>query len=397
MTVAGRTGEGGWSRCPARSVAVKGGTPRGYPGSLVNECIICCHVRRTVAVISCQAVSEPNKLAGHAFISYVREDSHRVDQLQQALEAAGVPVWRDTSELWPGDEWRAVIRRAITDNALVFLACFSWNSLARKKSYQNEELNLAIGQLRLRRPEDPWLIPVRFDECDIPDIDIGGGRTLLSIQRADLFGGNSDEATNRLVQAVLRILGSHSGVVEHAEASLANTNAAAGTSQYSGADRTLELPDQVTGLGGRYEAMINVNECVWLLVNQIDPGLAVIVDLNLDEHITPLPLPHFDIVVKNLMQNSVDAMPEGGRLSVSTSIVLDDKLTTRYLQFVIQDTGRGIPPDRQGKLFELDSAAKREGGKRPGLWWVRNIVAQAVISGLGVAWVWERRSQSRRL
>ena len=49
----------------------------------------------------------------------------------QLLEAAGIPVWRDTADLWPGEDWRMNIRRAITDNALVFIACFSLVSLAR--------------------------------------------------------------------------------------------------------------------------------------------------------------------------------------------------------------------------------------------------------------------------
>ncbi len=147
------------------------------------------------------------KLVGHAFISYVREDSREVDKLQQTLEAAGVSVWRDTADLWPGEDWRRKIRRAITDNALVFIACFSSRSVVRAKSYQNEELVLAIEQLRLRRPDDPWLIPVRFDDCDVPDLELGGGRTLASIQRADLFGDSHKEGAERLVAAVLRLLG----------------------------------------------------------------------------------------------------------------------------------------------------------------------------------------------
>jgi hypothetical protein len=148
--------------------------------------------------------------AGHVFISYVREDSVQVDQLQHALQAAGIPVWRDTADLWPGEDWRAKIRTAINDGALVFLACFSARSLARARSYQNEELVLAIEQLRLRPPERPWLIPVRFDDCQIPDRDIGGGRTLSSIQRADLFGDRYSEGAQRLIAAVLRILERHS-------------------------------------------------------------------------------------------------------------------------------------------------------------------------------------------
>lgn len=145
---------------------------------------------------------------GHAFISYVREDSGEVDMLQRALEEAGVVVWRDTASLWPGEDWKGKIRDAITHDALVFIACFSSHSTTRRKSYQNEELLLltAIEQLRLRKPGDPWLIPVRLDDCDIPDFDLGPGQTLASVHRADLFGPGRDRATERLVAAVQRLL-----------------------------------------------------------------------------------------------------------------------------------------------------------------------------------------------
>ena len=154
------------------------------------------------------APSGPGQAAGHAFISYVREDAAHADHLQRALEDAGIPVWRDTSSLWPGQDWQSHIRRAITDNALVFLACFSSRSIGRQISYQNKELILAIDQLQQRRPDASWLIPVRFDDCDLPDLDLGAGRTLRSLQRADLFGSNVSESTARLVAAVQRTLGS---------------------------------------------------------------------------------------------------------------------------------------------------------------------------------------------
>jgi hypothetical protein len=144
---------------------------------------------------------------GHAFISYVGEDSAEVDVLQRMLEAERIPVWRDTASLWPGENWRAKIRAAITHDALVFIACFSSHSTARRKSYQNEELMLAIDQLRLRRPDDPWLIPVRFNDCEVPDFELGAGRTLASIQRADLFGAGRDVAAGRLVAAARQLLG----------------------------------------------------------------------------------------------------------------------------------------------------------------------------------------------
>lgn len=130
-----------------------------------------------------EAMDDQGKVTGHVFISYVREDRDRVDQLEAALTAEDIPVWRDTNDLWPGQDWRENIRRAITDDALVFIACFSRRSLSKDKSYQNEELLLAVEQLRLRQPSDPWLIPVRFDDCHIPDRDLGAGRTLAAHSR----------------------------------------------------------------------------------------------------------------------------------------------------------------------------------------------------------------------
>jgi TIR domain len=154
-------------------------------------------------------VEEADRPPGHAFISYVREDSRKVDRLQRKLEAAGVRVWRDRADLRPGEDWQAKVRHAITDNALVFIACFSRTSMAREKSYQNEELVLAIEQLRLRRPDVPWLIPVRFDDCKIPEYGIGGGRTLASIQCADLFGKRYAKEASWLVSTALQILGTY--------------------------------------------------------------------------------------------------------------------------------------------------------------------------------------------
>lgn len=143
---------------------------------------------------------------GHAFISYVREDAQRVDHLQVILEQAGIKVWRDTADIWPGQDWKLVIRDAITAGSLVFLACFSKNGRDRADSYQDEEVGLAAEQMRVRRPGAPWLIPVRFDRCSLPSFDLGAGRTLDSLQRADLFGPGYRAQAERLVRAIQQIL-----------------------------------------------------------------------------------------------------------------------------------------------------------------------------------------------
>jgi hypothetical protein len=86
----------------------------------------------------------------------------------------------------------------------------------------------------------PWLIPVRFDDCDIPDLDLGGGRTLASIQRADLFGDSRDAGVARLVVTVLRVLGrlSEGGAGGRTTGSAADESS--GTSDVSSSDASRE-------------------------------------------------------------------------------------------------------------------------------------------------------------
>ncbi len=143
----------------------------------------------------------------HAFLSYVREDADVVDRLQRILVASGIAVWRDSSALWPGEDWRQKIRTAIADDSLAFIVCFSPASVTKAKSYQNEELLLAVEQIRLRPPGRPWLIPVRLGECDPPEYDLGAGRALSGLHRVDLFpDGLWDVGVARLVQTVQRVL-----------------------------------------------------------------------------------------------------------------------------------------------------------------------------------------------
>lgn len=145
-------------------------------------------------------------LRGVAFISYVREDSRRVDRLEKFLEANDVPVWRDTHDLRPGEDWHAKIREAIAADSLAFVACFSKNSEARQRSYQRDELLLAIEQFRIRPPESPYILPIRFDDCAIPDLDIGAGRTLNSLHHVDLFGRQWQASAERLLEGIRHVL-----------------------------------------------------------------------------------------------------------------------------------------------------------------------------------------------
>ncbi len=149
---------------------------------------------------------DSDNTVGRVFISYARKDADHVHILEAILEAEGIPVWRDTSSLLPGDNWPEKVHAAIAHEALFCLICFSSASIARGKGYQNEEIVQAIEQLRLRHSGETWLIPVRFNECEIPDFSLGAGRTLAAIHCADLFGSRYDEEAAKLIEVISRRL-----------------------------------------------------------------------------------------------------------------------------------------------------------------------------------------------
>ena len=136
----------------------------------------------------------------HIFISYIREDQDLIDEISTFLKYHEVPHWIDREELLPGKDWKISIREAIKKGSL-FFACFSENYFSRKETYMNEELTLAIEFLRKRPHDSSWFIPVRLDNCNIPEIPIGGGRVLSNIQFLDFFE-DFDAGKERLLDVI---------------------------------------------------------------------------------------------------------------------------------------------------------------------------------------------------
>lgn len=135
------------------------------------------------------------------FISYVSENYPAAAQVAAVLSDNGFDVWLDRRQLQAGQTWLNEIRKAIRAGSY-FIPLFSkeWNERAR--SVPNDELLLAIEELRKRPYEQQWLIPLRINNCSIPDIPIDPTRTLLDLHYVDFARVSHTDAFRELLRAM---------------------------------------------------------------------------------------------------------------------------------------------------------------------------------------------------
>jgi len=122
----------------------------------------------------------------HVFISYVHDNEKEVQRLCNDLTKHGVEVWLDRNDIKPGYRWRDAIRKAIRGGDYS-IACFSKEYKSRGKTYMNEELTIAIEELRQYSTNRAWFIPVKLNECDIPNRSIRAGENLRDLQHVELY------------------------------------------------------------------------------------------------------------------------------------------------------------------------------------------------------------------
>jgi signal transduction histidine kinase len=147
------------------------------------------------------------------------------------------------------------------------------------------------------------------------------------------------------------------------------------------AERTLQMPEEVTQLLGQKSSTVDVDSAVHAALGKIQVPPNVNVQLDLSPDLPLLSLYCFDVVIQNLLQNAIDAMPDGGLLSVSTSSVIQEELPIGYVQLIVRDTGTGISDEILPRIFDLNFSTKHSGAKGRGLglglWWIRNFVRRA--------------------
>jgi len=106
-------------------------------------------------------MSDPAKAI---FLSYASQDAAAAQRICEALQAAGMEVWFDRSELRGGEAWDASIRRQIKACAL-FVALISRTTQSRDEGYFRLEWKLAVDRSHLMAPNRPFLLPVAIDDA----------------------------------------------------------------------------------------------------------------------------------------------------------------------------------------------------------------------------------------
>ena len=106
---------------------------------------------------------------------------------------------------------------------------------------------------------------------------------------------------------------------------------------------------------------------------------SVRIEKKLDQHLPPIKASADQLkqVLLNLFLNAADAMPEGGQISIATTVVGGARIGvpgSRSVQIQVRDNGQGIPHDELPHIFEPFFSTKGKQGSGLGLWVSSGIV-----------------------
>lgn len=101
------------------------------------------------------------------FLCHSHGDKSAVRDLYRWLLNEGVDPWLDEEKLLPGQDWQYEITRAVR-RADVVLVCLS-RAAVNKRGFVHTEIKQALD-ISDQQPEGTiFVIPLRLEECDIPD------------------------------------------------------------------------------------------------------------------------------------------------------------------------------------------------------------------------------------
>lgn len=112
------------------------------------------------------------------FLCHTKVDKPKVRDLYRYLHRRRIKPWLDEVDLVGGQDWQVEIPKALATSDAIII-CLSKNSVD-KEGYIQKEIKFALDKA-LEMPEGRiFIIPVRFEECDVPFL-------LSRYQWVDLF------------------------------------------------------------------------------------------------------------------------------------------------------------------------------------------------------------------
>jgi hypothetical protein len=136
------------------------------------------------------------------FLCHASSDKPAVRSLYNRLCYDAFDPWLDEENLLPGEEWEKEIPKAVRNSDIV-LVCLSHNSI-NKSGYLQKEIKFALDVADEQLEGTIFLIPVKLEECDIPD-------RLRRWQWVDLFKENGYVRLRRALKARASKLGTATG------------------------------------------------------------------------------------------------------------------------------------------------------------------------------------------
>ena len=137
------------------------------------------------------------------FLVHASSDRSQVQALYRRLKNDGIDAWLDIENLLPGQNWQMEIPKALFSSDVIII-CLSKNSVDRE-GYVQKEIKFALDKAVEKPEEAIFLIPLRLEECNVPDI-------LSNYHWVDLFEKRGYE---KLIRS-LRVRASQVGVIAEA-------------------------------------------------------------------------------------------------------------------------------------------------------------------------------------
>lgn len=124
------------------------------------------------------------------FLCHASEDRRKVTEVYWQLKDAEFNPWLDRMDLLPGQEWDREIRKALKSSKLIII--FFSNASISKRGYLQREFKLALEILEEIPSDEIFIVPIRLDECILPD-------DFSHIQYVDLF---NEEGLDKIFQSI---------------------------------------------------------------------------------------------------------------------------------------------------------------------------------------------------